>query len=92
MARKSRFITPEERKQRIEFLMAQKGWSWYALAREMGMHCTSVNRAFKVESSFNRDVTMQIFKRLAIALDVSVGFLVDRQWEIGDFEEGEDND
>ncbi len=76
--KRSQFITNYERRLRIEKVMETRGWSWYVLSKAMNREQTSVQRAFKVEDGDNRDVSLKTLIACAIALGVSVGFLVDR--------------
>lgn len=82
-----RFISPYERRRRIEGAMRRKvseeypeGWTWYKLAKEMNTSGSVVDRAFKIgsRSGETHDVTLRLLIRCARALDVSVGFLVDQ--------------
>jgi len=77
---RSRFINGAERLRRLRVALKNRKMSWYGLAREMNMSQGSVWKAFhpKPDGTF-RDLRISTLKRAARALDVTVGFLVDRK-------------
>lgn len=77
----SRFISFNERRNRIEALLRRRGWTWYKLAQEMNMAQTTVQRLFKFPRPDGRepDPPVSIIRRLARATDTSMGFWLDRK-------------
>jgi len=74
----SKFITPHERRKRIEALLRLNDWSWYRLAKEMNMERTAVVRALKQKTGVRgNDPSLGTLKAVARAFGVSVGYLVD---------------
>lgn len=78
-AKSRRFLSPHERQQRIEAVMKRKGWTWYHLAKLMRRPQPNVQKTFKDVPDPKRNPSLGMLKDLAVALNVSVGFLVDRE-------------
>ena len=74
-----KFITPYERRQRIEALLKLKGWTWYRLAKEMNTNKGTVQHALKVDPHARYDIRVSTIMRAASALGVSAGLLIDRR-------------
>ena len=77
------FLSPLERKHRVEALMKIKGLSWYRLAQLMGSTPTGVQQAFCWDKGDEpgRDITLNTLIKCARTLGVSAGFLIDREEE-----------
>ena len=74
------FLTPSERRLKIDSILEMKNWSWYRLAKEMNRSPTAVSRAFKDLPAYGQDnMRLGTIKALAIALGVTVGWLVDKR-------------
>ncbi len=78
-SQRDKFITPLERRKRIEKVMERRGgWKWHHLSQVMGKEMTSVVRTFRVTGNAHSNPSLDMLKACATALGVSVGFLVDR--------------
>ena len=75
------FITPLERQHRVEVLMRRHGWTKNRLAKEMNVSQISLQRSFwrRKDCGTYANVSLSTLKRVARALGVTVGFLVDRK-------------
>lgn len=73
------FLTPLERQRRIEALMKLHGWTNNRLSIEMKVGAIAVRRAFwkRPDCGTYADVHLSTIKKVARALGVSVGYLVD---------------
>lgn len=79
--RRRQFISPSERERRITVLMKRNDWTWYRLAKEMGMGRTSALRSLSPSSSVYAgcDPSLDTLKRLARAFGTSAGFFIDQE-------------
>lgn len=76
----SRFITPPQRLRMIESYLKEAGWTWYRLAREMGMTQATITKMFKTpDASGYGNPRLEVLQRLARATGTTVGFWVDRE-------------
>jgi len=74
-----RFISAYERRQRIEAVMKLQGITWFGLAKIANCYTTTINRAMRVEPGSKDRASVEMIKRVAKALGVSAGFLIDRK-------------
>ena len=75
----SRFLSWKERRRRIEVVLNRRRWTWYKLSKEMGMNQTAVQRSLKNPPLGDKNLTLEVAKRLARATGTTVGFWVDRR-------------
>jgi len=86
MEDKSRFISPYERRMRIEGVMELRGFThkdgtpnWGGLASAMNVYQSTVNRSFKVKPGSRQNVSINLIMKLARTLEFSAGFFIDRK-------------
>ena len=81
MAGRSLFVTERERNRRIAAVMKAKGFSWYAVGKLAGRDQGALQRCFdqKYVGRGTSDPRLSSLKAIARALNVSVGFLVDKE-------------
>jgi len=70
------FITPTQRSSRIKRAMKLRGMTYYALAMKMGVQTNVVQKMVEKPSDH---VKVGSLIRIAAALGVSAGFLIDRR-------------
>ncbi len=70
------FLTPEQRSSRIKRAMKAKGLNYYKLGKLSGMDCNVIVKMLEKPSHHMKVGSLM---RIAAALGVSAGFLVDRR-------------